>query len=68
MRYLSILLLGLATATSVCCLPEQEHFADLVSSQPVHTTEGWSYEDCGLSLNVFAIVYSRSIISCRSFD
>ena len=53
MRYLSIILLGLATATSVCCLPEQEHFADLVSSQPVHTTEGWSYEDCGLSMNVF---------------
>lgn len=47
MRALSFLLLGFTAATAVNGFPGQQPLADLVASQPIHTMEGWSYEDCG---------------------
>ena len=47
MRYLSSVLFGLMVATAVNGFPGQQPLADVVATQPIHTMEGWSYEDCG---------------------
>lgn len=46
MRALSFLLLWF-TVAAVNSFPGQQPLADLVTTQPIYTMEGWSYEDCG---------------------
>jgi len=47
MRSLLLLHLGLMAATAVNGVVVQQPLAGVVTNQPIHTTEGWSYEDCG---------------------